>query len=239
MGLEALCRGAASAVLRRVRPRGLPDDQREPRQAGLHRRPCSARRGAGGLPPEPADVRPDPGRPAVRLRPQPARAAPRAPARPRTACSSGRRRARAGARASGPSRTHLAQVRVRTPYAVRAVITAIYPGTYDPVTNGHVDVISRAAQIFDRVVVGVVGNPHHKPPMFKVDERVALIKDALAGLVTNVEVDVFTELVVDFARRWDAKRDRQGAPRHLGLRVGVPDEPAQPRRSRPRSRPST
>jgi pantetheine-phosphate adenylyltransferase len=49
------------------------------------------------------------------------------------------------------------------------MITAIYPGTYDPVTNGHVDVISRAARIFDRVVVGVVGNPHHKSPMFTVE----------------------------------------------------------------------
>jgi len=84
------------------------------------------------------------------------------------------------------------------------VITAIYPGTYDPVTNGHVDVITRAARIFDRVVVGVVGNPHHKKPMFEVPERVQFLKDALDGLVENVEVDVFSELVVDFARRWDA-----------------------------------
>jgi pantetheine-phosphate adenylyltransferase len=85
------------------------------------------------------------------------------------------------------------------------VITAIYPGTYDPVTNGHVDVISRAAMIFDRVVVGVVGNPQHKKPLFEVNERVELIRDALEGHVTNVEVDLFSELVVDFARRWDAK----------------------------------
>jgi pantetheine-phosphate adenylyltransferase len=83
------------------------------------------------------------------------------------------------------------------------VITAIYPGTYDPVTNGHVDVIGRAARIFDRVVVGVVGNPHHKQPLFDVPERVELLKDALD--FANVEVDVFSELVVDFARRWDAK----------------------------------
>ncbi|MGA9633769.1 MAG: pantetheine-phosphate adenylyltransferase [Solirubrobacterales bacterium] len=85
------------------------------------------------------------------------------------------------------------------------MITAIYPGTYDPVTNGHVDVITRAARIFDRVVVGVVDNPHHKTPMFRVPERVEFLKEALDGLVTNVEVDVFSELVVDFARRWDAR----------------------------------
>jgi pantetheine-phosphate adenylyltransferase len=84
------------------------------------------------------------------------------------------------------------------------VITAIYPGTYDPVTNGHVDVITRAAGIFDRVVVGVVGNPQHKQPMFSLDERVAFLREALAG-TENVEVDVFSELVVDFARKWDAK----------------------------------
>ena len=85
------------------------------------------------------------------------------------------------------------------------MITAIYPGTYDPVTNGHVDVITRAARIFDRVVVGVVGNPHHKQPMFAVPDRVEFLRDALDGVVENVEVDVFSELVVDFARRWDAK----------------------------------
>jgi pantetheine-phosphate adenylyltransferase len=84
------------------------------------------------------------------------------------------------------------------------MITAIYPGSYDPVTFGHVDVITRAAGIFDRVVVGVVGNPQHKTPMFSLDERVAFLKDALAEL-DNVEVDVFSELVVEFARKWNAK----------------------------------
>jgi pantetheine-phosphate adenylyltransferase len=85
------------------------------------------------------------------------------------------------------------------------MITAIYPGTYDPVTNGHVEVITRAARIFDRVVVGVVGNPHHKSPMFSVEERVVFLKDALAGQAENVEIDIFSELVVEFARRWEAK----------------------------------
>ena len=84
------------------------------------------------------------------------------------------------------------------------MITAIYPGTYDPVTNGHVDVINRAAGIFDRVVVGVVGAPQHKQPLFSLDERVGFLRDALAEL-ENVEVDVFSELVVEFARKWDAK----------------------------------
>jgi pantetheine-phosphate adenylyltransferase len=84
------------------------------------------------------------------------------------------------------------------------VITAICPGSYDPVTNGHLDVITRAAGIFDRVVIGVVGSPHHKQPMFTIEERVEFLRDALSQL-DNVEIDVFRELVVDFARRWDAK----------------------------------
>ena len=84
------------------------------------------------------------------------------------------------------------------------MITAICPGSYDPVTNGHVDVISRAAGIFDRVVVGVVGEPRHKSPMFTIEERVEFLQGALAHL-PNVEIDVFRELVVDFARRWEAR----------------------------------
>ncbi len=84
------------------------------------------------------------------------------------------------------------------------MITAICPGSYDPVTKGHIDVITRAAHIFDRVVVGVVGTPQHKTPMFDIDERVEFLREALAGQ-DNVEVDVFKELVVVFARNWDAK----------------------------------
>jgi pantetheine-phosphate adenylyltransferase len=84
------------------------------------------------------------------------------------------------------------------------MITAIYPGTYDPVTFGHVDVITRAAAIFDRIVVGVVRDPQHKQPLFPLEERVGFLREALTGL-ENVEVEVFAELVVDFARRWDAK----------------------------------
>ena len=84
------------------------------------------------------------------------------------------------------------------------MITAIYPGTYDPVTNGHVDVIERSAAIFDRLVVGVVAEPRHKSPTFTLEERVGFLREATARL-DNVEVEVFSELVVDFAKRWDAK----------------------------------
>ena len=84
------------------------------------------------------------------------------------------------------------------------MITAICPGAYDPVTFGHLDVIRRAAAIFDRVVVGVVREPGHKQAMFTVEERVAFLEGAL-GEIPNAVVDVFSELVVDFARKHEAK----------------------------------
>jgi pantetheine-phosphate adenylyltransferase len=85
-------------------------------------------------------------------------------------------------------------------------VVAICPGSYDPVTYGHVDIIRRAAEIFDRVVVGVVRDPTHKATMFTVEERVAFLEEALAETgVTNVEVDVFAELVVEFARKHGAR----------------------------------
>ena len=81
--------------------------------------------------------------------------------------------------------------------------TAICPGSYDPVTLGHLDIIKRSAEIFDRVVVGVVREPSHKQTMFSVEERVSFLEEALRDQ-DNVEVDVFAELVVEFAKRWGA-----------------------------------
>jgi pantetheine-phosphate adenylyltransferase len=83
-------------------------------------------------------------------------------------------------------------------------VTAICPGAYDPVTNGHLDVIVRAATIFERVVVGIVRDPRHKETLFSVDERRRFLDEALAGR-ENVHVEVFSELVVEFARRWNAR----------------------------------
>jgi pantetheine-phosphate adenylyltransferase len=85
-----------------------------------------------------------------------------------------------------------------------APVTAVCPGAYDPVTNGHLDIITRAAGIFERVVVGVVRDPQHKGTMFSVDERVAFLREALSEY-PSVEVDVFSELVVEFARRRGAR----------------------------------
>jgi pantetheine-phosphate adenylyltransferase len=83
------------------------------------------------------------------------------------------------------------------------VITAICPGSYDPVTFGHLDVIRRAAAIFDRVVVGVVRDPSHKQTLFTVEERVAFLEDAMRD-IPNAAVEVFSELLVEFARRHEA-----------------------------------
>src|SRR4029450_113612 len=70
-------------------------------------------------------------------------------------------------------------------------VTCICPGSYDPVTNGHLDIIRRAAGIFERVVVGVVRDPQHKATMFSVDERVGFLREALSDL-ENVQVEVFS-----------------------------------------------
>ncbi len=75
---------------------------------------------------------------------------------------------------------------------------ACCPGTYDPVTNGHIDIVARAAGVFDRVIVAVLLNPA-KQPMFTVEERIAMLKEATAD-IRGVEVDAFSGLLVDFAR---------------------------------------
>ena len=80
---------------------------------------------------------------------------------------------------------------------------AIYPGTFDPVTNGHIDIIKRAQEIFSEVVVAVAHNPHKKP-LFSVKERVAMLKKATAELRGITIVD-FDGLVVDYAARHKAK----------------------------------
>jgi pantetheine-phosphate adenylyltransferase len=82
--------------------------------------------------------------------------------------------------------------------------TAICPGTFDPVTVGHLDIITRGARKFGRVVVGLIEEPTRKSTMFSADEREEFLQEALAGM-DNVIVDRFNELVVDFARKWDAQ----------------------------------
>jgi pantetheine-phosphate adenylyltransferase len=80
---------------------------------------------------------------------------------------------------------------------------AIYPGTFDPPTNGHLDIVERASKLFDRVVVGV-GTNRVKKPFFADDDRIALMKDACASY-KNVEVTGFDTLAVEFARSVGAR----------------------------------
>ncbi|MGH9704828.1 MAG: pantetheine-phosphate adenylyltransferase [Candidatus Acidiferrales bacterium] len=82
-------------------------------------------------------------------------------------------------------------------------VTAIYPGSFDPVTNGHLDLIQRGAKIFDRLVVAVLRNLE-KQPLFKVSERVDMLREVTKPW-PNVEVDVFEGLLMDYARRKDAQ----------------------------------
>jgi pantetheine-phosphate adenylyltransferase len=77
-------------------------------------------------------------------------------------------------------------------------LAALCPGTFDPVTNGHLDIIKRAAGIFDPVVVAVLENPA-KSPVFAVEDRLNMLKEALAD-TDRIEVDRFDGLLVDFAR---------------------------------------
>jgi pantetheine-phosphate adenylyltransferase len=77
-------------------------------------------------------------------------------------------------------------------------LTALCPGTFDPVTNGHLDIVKRASSLFDRVVVAVVENPG-KEPLFSAEERVGMLREAL-GEMEDVEIDSFSGLLVDYAR---------------------------------------
>jgi len=83
--------------------------------------------------------------------------------------------------------------------------TAVCPGSYDPITNGHLDVIARAAQLYDEVVVAVVDRSVRKEKtLFAIDERMAFIEDAISGL-DGVRAEPFKTLVVEFARGIGAK----------------------------------
>ena len=90
--------------------------------------------------------------------------------------------------------------------------TAVYPGSFDPLTCGHLDVIERAAKIFDLVTVAVVVNPQKREPLFSLDEREAMIRRSVEHL-SNVQVDHFRGLLADFVRH------RQATVIVKGLRV--------------------
>ena len=82
-------------------------------------------------------------------------------------------------------------------------VIAVYPGTFDPITNGHSDLVQRAAGLFDRVIVGIAANPS-KTPLFDLEQRVDMAEQVLSQF-ENVEVCGFSELLVDFVKARDAK----------------------------------
>ena len=80
--------------------------------------------------------------------------------------------------------------------------TAVYPGSFDPITNGHLDIIARAANVFDRVIVAVLANPR-KAPLLDVETRIRIIREALDGAgapVERIEVEAFDGLTVELCR---------------------------------------
>jgi pantetheine-phosphate adenylyltransferase len=87
-------------------------------------------------------------------------------------------------------------------------VKALYPGTFDPPTNGHVDLIQRGAKLFGHVVVAVLNNPD-KNPLFSVEERIEMLRESTVAL-TNVSVAAFDGLMVDFARQQGASAVLRG-----------------------------
>ena len=107
---------------------------------------------------------------------------------------------------------------------------AIYPGSFDPVTLGHIDVIRRASKLFDHLIIGVLNN-RAKTPLFSVEERVKMLKEVTKD-IPNVEVKSFAGLTVDFAKECGANAVVRGLrtiyrsrspriPRGRGLRVSL------------------
>lgn len=81
--------------------------------------------------------------------------------------------------------------------------TGVYPGTFDPITRGHMDIIRRGARLVDRLVIGVTTNPA-KSPMFSVDERMAMVRREVDGIAAEIEVVSFDSLLMEFAERQGA-----------------------------------
>jgi pantetheine-phosphate adenylyltransferase len=80
-----------------------------------------------------------------------------------------------------------------------AVRIAVYPGTFDPITNGHTDLVSRAARVFPKVIIGIAESPHKKP-LFSLEERISQAQNQMAHL-SNVEVVGFSNLLVEFVQQ--------------------------------------
>jgi pantetheine-phosphate adenylyltransferase len=81
---------------------------------------------------------------------------------------------------------------------------AIYPGSFDPITNGHVDLVKRALRVFDKVIVAIASNAGKDTSLFSVEERLEMIREVFKALKGRVEADAFQKLLVDYAERKEA-----------------------------------
>ncbi len=82
---------------------------------------------------------------------------------------------------------------------------AIYPGSFDPITNGHVDLVKRTLRVFDKIIVAISTNPDKDRCLFSVDERLGMIDEVFAGLQGRVQADSFQGLLVDYAERKNSR----------------------------------
>ena len=110
---------------------------------------------------------------------------------------------------------------------------AVFPGSFDPLTNGHVDIILRGARLFDRIIVAILRNAE-KHPLFTLEERVAMAREVFREY-PNVEVESFDGLLVDYAAAKQASVDRPRPAGGVGLRVRAADGAHEPA-ARPRHR---
>ncbi len=103
---------------------------------------------------------------------------------------------------------HLNSILSGTLEAVKRPLVAIYPGSFDPLTNGHLDLIARGARLVDHLIVAILQNTQ-KQPLFTVPERMDMIRGAVAK-IPNVEVDSFGGLLVDYAEKWNVQAILRG-----------------------------
>ena len=105
---------------------------------------------------------------------------------------------------------------------------AVYPGSFDPITNGHVDIVRRSLQVFDRVIVAVAFNPNKDSAWFTPEERVAMIRETFRAEGDRVVADAFSGLLVDYAVAQGRERHHPRPARGRRLRVRVPDDDDEP-----------
>jgi pantetheine-phosphate adenylyltransferase len=83
--------------------------------------------------------------------------------------------------------------------------TAVYPGSFDPITNGHIDLVRRSLRVFDRIIVAIATNPDKEHSLFSVEERLQMIREVFRGVGKRVRADSFEGLLVDYAERVGAQ----------------------------------